>query len=66
MRRGHVIVGLDGFRIRNAASYDLVWALSHSPRMKLVVWRGTSYDEIEAELWDRRFRFTLEDLAAAK
>jgi hypothetical protein len=60
---GHVIVGLDGFRTRNLEAYYVVRSLSHDRRMKLVVWRGTSYDDIEVELRDRRFRVTLEDLA---
>jgi hypothetical protein len=53
---GNVIVALDGFRVRDADGYGVVRALSQSPRMKLVVWRGKSYDEIEVELWDRQFR----------
>ena len=63
---GHVIVGFDGFRIRNNDAYNLVWALHHSPHMKLVVWRGTSYDDVEIDLWDRRFRVAMEDLAPAE
>ena len=63
---GHVIVGLDGFRVRDYETYNVVRALSYSPHMKLVVWRGTSYDDIEAELWDRRFRIALEDLSPTK
>jgi hypothetical protein len=63
---GQVIVGLDGFRVRDFETYNVVRALSYSPRMKLVIWRGTSYDDIEVELWDRRFRITLEDLSPKK
>jgi hypothetical protein len=60
---GHVIVGLDGYRVRDMRAYAVVRALSQSPRMKLVVWRGTSYDDVEVELWDRWFRVALENLA---
>jgi hypothetical protein len=63
---GHVIVGFDGFRIRSFEAYDLVRELSQSPRMKLVVWRGRSYDDVEVELWDRRFRVDLETLTPGK
>jgi len=63
---GHVIVGLDGFRVRDFETSRVVRALSYSPRMKLVVWRGSSYDDIDVELWDRRFRIALEDLAPKK
>jgi hypothetical protein len=63
---GHVIVGLDGFRVRDVETYSVVRALSYSPRMKLVVWRGTGYDDIDVELWDRRFRIAIEDLAPEK
>ena len=60
---GNVIVGLDGYRVRNGQSYDLVNALSLSPRMELVVWREGSYHDVTTELWDRRFRVDMEDLA---
>lgn len=63
---GHVIVGLDGFRVRDLRSYYVVQALSQSPRMKLVVWRGKGYDDVEVELWDRRFRVDMEALAPSK
>jgi len=60
---GHVIVGLDGYRVRSYDAYDVVRDLSQSPKMKLVVWRGTSYDDIDVELWDRKFRVDLETFA---
>jgi tetratricopeptide (TPR) repeat protein len=63
---GNVIVGLDGFRVHDLKSFYVVKALSYSPHMKLVVWRGQGYDDVEAELWDRRFRVDLEDLAPKK
>jgi len=63
---GHVIVGLDGFRIRDLRAYNVVNSLSQAPRMKLVVWRGKGYDDIDTELWDRNFRVTIETLAPAK
>jgi len=31
--------------------------------MKLVVWRGAGYDDVEVELWDRWFRVEMETLA---
>jgi tetratricopeptide (TPR) repeat protein len=61
---GHVIVGLDGFRVRDVDAYFVVKALSQSPKMKLVIWRGQSYDDVDVELWDRRFRVDLETLGA--
>jgi tetratricopeptide (TPR) repeat protein len=63
---GHVIVGLDGFRVRDVETYQVVRALSYSPRMTLVVWRADRYDDVEVELWDRRFRVPIEDLAPEK
>ena len=62
IRWGQVIVGLDGFRVRNKETYDVVEELSQSPHMKLLVWRGKSYEAIDAELWDRKFQVTMEDL----
>lgn len=52
----HVIVGLDGFRVSSVETYEAVRALSQASRMALVVWRGTRYEDVEVELWDRRFR----------
>lgn len=63
---GHVIVGLDGFRVRDADAYFTVKALSQSPKMKLVIWRGQSYDDVDVELWDRRFRVDIQTLGAKK
>jgi len=57
----HIIVGLDGYRVRNMRAYAVVLALSQSPRMKLVVWRGSRYDDVEVELWDRQFRVDMRD-----
>jgi hypothetical protein len=62
---GSVIVALDGFRVHNTAGYHAVKALSQSPRMKLVIWRGKSYDEIEVELWDRKFRVEIDSFEPA-
>ena len=61
-----MIVGLDGFRVRDVDAYTVVRALSQSPRMKLVVWRGKSYDDVDVELWDRSFRVEIETLAPPK
>ena len=66
MHYGHVIVALDGFRVRDVDAYTVVRALSQSPQMKLVVWRGTSYDDVDAELWDRSFRVDIETLGPPK
>jgi hypothetical protein len=63
---GNVIVGLDGFRVRNVQAFGVVRTLSYSPHMKLVVWRGKSYDDIDVELWDRRFRIGIDDLKPAE
>ena len=60
------LAGHDGYRIRDGRSYDLVNALSLSPRMELVVWREGSYHDVTTELWDRRFRVDMEDLAPRK
>jgi tetratricopeptide (TPR) repeat protein len=61
LKYGNVVVGLDGFRVRDRRQYETLLEFDQSPRMKLVAWRGTSYDEVAAEIWDRDFRVTLED-----
>ena len=66
IQRGHVLVGIDGFRIRDVEAYHVVRALSQSPRMRLVVWRGKGYDDVEVELWDRQFRVEIETLGAGR
>ncbi len=63
---GHVIVALDGFRVRDVDAYQAVRALSQSPRMKLVIWRGKSYDDVDVELWDRSFRVGIVTLGPPK
>ena len=62
---GHVIVGLDGYRVHDMRAYEVVRSLSQSPRMKLVVWRGSRYDDVDVELWDRLFRVDMETFAPA-
>ncbi len=62
LKYGNVIVGLDGFRVRDWRQYEAVRDLDLSPKMKLVAWRGASYDDVAVEIWDRQFRVTLEDL----
>ena len=52
---GHVIVGLDGFRVHDFEQYDAIRALSQSPQMTLLIWRGNRYEEVKTELWNRRF-----------
>jgi tetratricopeptide (TPR) repeat protein len=64
MAYGNVIVGVDGFRVRDRHAYQVLVALSQSPRMTLVVWRGSSYDDVEVDLWDRQLRVELADQAA--
>jgi hypothetical protein len=63
---GHVVVGLDGFRVPDLRAYEVALALSPSPHLKLVVWRGKSYDDVEVDLWDRQFRVEMETLAPKK
>ncbi|MFN8093624.1 MAG: hypothetical protein U0599_15680 [Vicinamibacteria bacterium] len=60
---GDVIVALDGYRVHGRRSFDVINELSLAPRMDLVVWRGSRFVDVTAELWDRRFRVDIEDLA---
>lgn len=61
LKFGHVIVGLDGFRVRNLEEYSAVLALSQSPDMTLLVWRGKTYDEVKVSLWERLFYVQMRD-----
>lgn len=63
---GDVIVALDGYRVHDRRSYDVVNSLSLGPRLRLVVWHDGRYADVAAELWDRRFRVDMQDLAPRK
>jgi tetratricopeptide (TPR) repeat protein len=59
--RGHVIVGLDGFRVHTFEEYKAVRSLSQSAEMDLLVWRGRSYDDVRLTLWNRELDVKMED-----
>jgi hypothetical protein len=55
LRRGDVIVALDGWRVRDDRQYTAVRAFDDDPEMRFVVWRDDKYVEIAARRLGRRF-----------
>ena len=47
IRPGDVVVGLDGYVVRDRSHYGDVKALSIAPTMKLTVWHDGTYVEVE-------------------
>jgi len=56
---GDLIVGLDGWRVRNNDQYFAVNDFNPGPDMRLHVWQKDRYVPIEARLVSRRFGVNL-------
>jgi tetratricopeptide (TPR) repeat protein len=62
LKFGHVIVGVNGVRVRNWRQYRTARDFVLEPRMSLVAWQGQGYREIEVtELFERRFNTRMDD-----
>ena len=64
LRRGSIIVGMDGYRIQNEAQYMTILALSPDPELKLLFWNDREYKESAARPPRRRFGINLGDYKA--
>lgn len=64
LKQGMVIVALDGYRTENFSQYGLVRSLTTDPRMKIVVWDGQKYSELNPEVDGRRFGVDMGDYVA--
>lgn len=49
LQRGHVVVALDGYRLRNHNQYGAIKGWSADPKMRLIVFDGQRYREVEGE-----------------
>jgi hypothetical protein len=58
LRAGDVIVGLDGWRIREAGQYEAVVRFDRGDAMTFTIWRG-GYQEVRANVKDRWLGVTL-------
>jgi hypothetical protein len=45
LRPTDIIVGVDGWRVRDVRQFNLVSRFSHDPMMAIVVWRGGGYEQ---------------------
>jgi hypothetical protein len=52
---GQIIVGLDGYRVRTFDQYMVVNEFTDDPHMRLLVWSGKEYFEIDTKLEGRKF-----------
>ncbi len=66
LRRGHIIVAIDGVACDTQAQYLFLRALSPNKPLDLIVWDGTTYRAVIAEVPDRRLRVDLADWSGAK
>ncbi|OJU99120.1 MAG: hypothetical protein BGO12_11490 [Verrucomicrobia bacterium 61-8] len=64
LRRGMIIVALDGYRTDTFDQYLMVRAMTTDPRMRLVVWDGQKYSEVTPSIDDRRFGVDMGDYVA--
>ena len=61
LRAGDVIVGLDGWRIHSAAQYGTARRFSRDDEMTFTIWRGGSYQQVEAPVKERWLGVTFVD-----
>jgi tetratricopeptide (TPR) repeat protein len=62
LKFGHVIVGVNGFRVRNWRQYRTVRDFVLEPSMTVVAWQGQDYRRIEVtDLFERRFNTRMDD-----
>ncbi|HEY5792590.1 MAG TPA: hypothetical protein VIS74_04785 [Chthoniobacterales bacterium] len=64
LRKGYVIVALNGYQTDTFDQYTAIRLLSDDPRMSLIVWDGSKYRVCEGDLPSRRFRVEMKDFAA--
>lgn len=62
LRKGAVVVAVDGYRVETAQQYFFARDLhADNPKMALIVWDGTRYVEVSPEIEGRRFGVKMVD-----
>jgi len=61
LRKGMVVVALDGYRTDNYAQYAFIRSLSSDPKMNLIVWDGKQYLSKDVEVSGRVFGVDMRD-----
>jgi tetratricopeptide (TPR) repeat protein len=59
IEKGDIIVGVDGWRVRDWQQYQIVRDFTRAPRIDLEVWHAGAYREVIAELPLRRFQVSM-------
>ncbi len=59
-----IIVALDGYRTDTFEQYTMVRSMKTEPLMRLVVWDGQKYSELNPEVDGRRFGVDMGDYVA--
>lgn len=65
LRQTDVIVGVQGYRVDNAARYTILRETG-GPQLTLIIWRDNTYRELKASPPGRRFGVDFNDYHAAK
>ncbi|XHR27346.1 MAG: hypothetical protein ACFUZC_15530 [Chthoniobacteraceae bacterium] len=55
LKRGDIIVALDGKRVQSFPQYKLVRELTESPHLELIIYHAGAYKQVQAEAPNRRF-----------
>lgn len=55
MSVGSVVGGLDGYRVRSYEQYCVIRDLTHAPDMRIIVWDGKTWREVQGRFRTRRF-----------
>jgi len=55
LKKGDIIVALDGLRVYDMTQYQYVRGLTNAPELRLLVWNGAEYSEIKASPPKRLF-----------
>ena len=55
LRKGDVVVALNGYAVRNDEQYELVWSLDDAPEATAIVWRDGRYVEVKGPMADTKY-----------
>ena len=55
LRKGDLVVALNGYRARGHEQYQCLWTLDDSPEAVVIVWRDGRYVEVKGRMNDARY-----------
>jgi hypothetical protein len=62
LKRGDIMVALDGYRTDTAMQYFYIQARGHGPDMNFILWRDGKYQEVKAYVPHRRFLLSVDQV----